>query len=111
MISTAIVLSSVGDTTVFGDAGVDTEFEQDREIFRAVAGWTLTSALIGVFALAICTIFRFLFYFEIVIHHFGIFGAVVRMIYHIKLLLHVQKIAIYRLFLVEYSSISFILRL
>ena len=82
MISTAIVLSTVDDTTVFGDAEDETEFEQDREIFRAVAGWTLASALIGVLVLAICTIIRFLFYFEIVIHHFGIFGAVVRMIYH-----------------------------
>ena len=80
MISTAVVLSTVADTTLFGDAEVDTEFEEDREIFRAVAGWTLTVALIGAIVLSICTIIRFLFYFEIFIHHFSLFGAVVRFI-------------------------------
>ena len=73
LISSAVVLSTTNEIDSL-------EGTHDQEIFRAVGGMMVTISAIGIIAMVISMILRLLYFVEIIVRYFNIFGATVSFI-------------------------------
>lgn len=75
LIASAVALSNIDE--FFEDVPEDSDFEDDRDQYRRVAGWMLAVAIAGIIIQAVLTIVRALYYGEAITNHFTVFGIIV----------------------------------
>ena len=75
LIASAVALSNID--SFFEDASEDSDFADDRDRYRGVAGWMLFVAIAGIVIQAVMTIVRALYYGEVITSQFNVFGIIV----------------------------------
>ena len=75
LIASAVALSNID--AFFENFPEDSEFSDDRDRYRGVAGWMLFVGIAGIVVQAVMTIVRALYYGEIITSQFVAFGIAV----------------------------------
>ena len=96
-IASAVALSSINGLQTFND---DSEAREDSDRYRAVAAWLLFVGITGTIIQVAMVIIRALFYGEIIISQFRIFGVIVSLIYMYMRMYVLWSVTIKQLFTV-----------
>ena len=79
LISCGVTLSTIDDTIIFDDNfnDDDPELAEDRDAYRAVAGWLIFVSIAGIISQVLLLVFRLLYYCEAFSANFTVFTVIV----------------------------------
>ena len=94
LISCGVTLSTIDDTIIFDDNfnDNDSELAEDRDAYRAVAGWLTFVSTAGIISQVLLLVFHLLYYCEVFSTNFTVFAVIVS-IYFSSFVIQHKKLA------------------